>query len=80
MFININIILLYTYISDKTLGNTGGMGGIFGPLYRIGKAFPFPEAKPYSPSWQFRTFAAIGNIAGRISKMTAKKPPAVPKA
>jgi len=68
------------YVMDKTLGNTGGMGGIFGPLYRIGKAFPFPEAKPYSPSWQFRTFAAIGNIAGRISKMTAKKPPAVPKA
>lgn len=22
---------------DKTVGNSGGMGGIFGPLYAIGK-------------------------------------------
>ena len=64
--------ITYTF-TDKTLGNTGGMGGLFGPLYCIGKGFPFPEAKPYSPSWQFRAFSAIGNLAQKIGKLTAKK-------
>jgi hypothetical protein len=49
------------------------MGGVFGPLYCIGKGFPFPEAKPYSPSWQFRAFSAFGNLAGKIAKLTGKK-------
>jgi hypothetical protein len=61
------------FFTDKTLGNTGGMGGVFGPLYCIGKGFPFPEAKPYSPSWQFRAFSAFGNLAGKIAKLTGKK-------
>jgi len=36
-------VLRYTggYVMDRTLGNTGGMGGAFGPLYAVGKGFPF---------------------------------------
>ena len=49
------------------------MGGVFGPLYCIGKGFPFPEAKPYSPSWQFRAFSFVGQVAGKIAKLTGKK-------
>ena len=59
--------------TDRTLGNSGGMGGIFGPLYSVGKGFPFPEARPYSPSWQFRAFSFVGQVAGKITKLTGKK-------
>jgi len=63
-------VVRYTggYVMDKTLGNSGGMGGAFGPLWAIGKGFPFPEAKPYSPSIQFRIFSFIGSLAQRFSK------------
>lgn len=48
------------YITDRTIGNTGGLGGIFGILYAIGRPLPFPEARPYRKSWQFRTFSFFG--------------------
>lgn len=70
-------VVKYTggYVVDRTYegNNSGGMGGLFGPLYAIGKGFPFPEAKPYSRSWQFRLFSAVGNTAGNISKLFSKE-------
>ena len=39
------------YAMDKDLGNTGGLGGIFGILYALGKPLPFPEAQPWRKSW-----------------------------
>jgi hypothetical protein len=57
------------YVMDKERGNSGGMGGIFGPLYAIGKPLPFPEAHPWSPSLRYRLFTRIGAIASSISKM-----------
>lgn len=27
---------------------------MFGPLWAIGAALPFPEARPYQRSWQFK--------------------------
>ena len=56
------------HVMDRTVGNTGGMGGIFGPLYAIGKPLPFPEAKPYSPSLRFRLFNFLGSLAQKFSK------------
>ena len=55
-------VIKYTggYVTDKTIGNTGGLGGVFGILYAIGRPFPFPEAKPYQKSWQFKTFSFFG--------------------
>lgn len=38
------------YVMDKETGNTGGLGGVFGLLYAIGLALPFPEAQPWTPS------------------------------
>ena len=40
-------VILHTggYVMDKRIGNTGGVGGIFGPFRAIGKSFPFPEGK-----------------------------------
>jgi len=63
-------VVKYTggYVMDKEVGNSGGMGGIFGPLYAIGKPLPFPEARPWSPSLQYRVFNFIGSLATKLSK------------
>lgn len=58
------------YVMDKTVGNSGGLGGVFGPLYAIGKPLPFPEAQPFKPSLQFRAFTFVGNI---LAKFAPKK-------
>lgn len=52
-------VIQYTggYVMDKTIGNTGGLGGVFGILYAIGRPLPFPEAQPYRKSWRFRLFS-----------------------
>lgn len=52
-------IIRYTggYVMDKTIGNTGGLGGVFGILYAIGKPLPFPEAQPYKKSLALRLFS-----------------------
>ena len=65
-------VIKYTggYVMDKTIGNSGGLGGIFGPLYAIGKGLPFPEARPYSKSILFRFFSFVGNVAGKIQQIT----------
>lgn len=56
------------YVMDKEWGNTGGLGGVFGLFYGLGKPLPFPEAKPYKPSLQFRLFSFIGNIASKFQR------------
>jgi hypothetical protein len=59
------------YVMDKTVGNSGGLGGIFGPLYAIGRGLPFPEARPYRKSTAFRLFGIVGNVAGKLRKLTS---------
>eukprot|EP00095_Tigriopus_kingsejongensis_P006665 snap_masked-scaffold363_size195477-processed-gene-0.37 protein:Tk06665 transcript:snap_masked-scaffold363_size195477-processed-gene-0.37-mRNA-1 annotation:"predicted protein" len=44
------------YSVDRTVGNTGGLGGLFGIFYALGNALPFPEAKPWRPSFQWEVF------------------------
>lgn len=44
---------------DRMVGNTGGMGGFFGVLWRIGKGFPISEAQPYKPSWSYWLFVEV---------------------
>lgn len=63
-------VTLYTggYVMDKLVGNSGGLGGVFGILYSIGKPLPFPEARPWTKSWQFRAFSFVGNIASKFAK------------
>lgn len=50
------------YVIDREVGNSGGLGGLFGILWAIGKPFPFPEARPFSKSWQFRLFEWVGSF------------------
>jgi len=53
------------YVIDRRQGNTGGRGGLLGPLYAIGKGLPFPEAQPYEWSWQRKFFTWLGEaLAG----------------
>lgn len=68
-------VVKYTggYVMDKERGNSGGLGGIFGPLYAIGRPLPFPEARPFSPSLQYRAFNLIGTLATKFSNTFKKK-------
>jgi hypothetical protein len=63
-------VIKYTggYVMDKTIGNSGGLGGVFGPLYAIGRGLPFPEARPWKKSWQYSIFTFIGSLASKFRK------------
>lgn len=42
---------------DKRIGNTEGVGGVFGIVKSVGKALPFPEAQRlYTPSQRYEAF------------------------
>lgn len=46
------------YSIDKTIGNCGGLGGVFGIIHAIKPgSIPFPEAKPWKPSLEWEAFA-----------------------
>jgi predicted ester cyclase len=42
------------YVIDRTVGNTGGLGGAFGFFWGTGNPLPFPECRPFRPSLQMR--------------------------
>lgn len=54
------------YVMDRRIGDTGGLGGIFGLLYAIDKGLPFPEAQPWEMSNQYKLF---NFIQGFLSKL-----------
>lgn len=58
------LITKYTigYVTDRTVGNTGGLGGLYGILYALGKPLPFPEANPWKQSWQYSFFQKLGSL------------------
>lgn len=48
------------YVLDKTIGNTGGLGGVFGIIYAVApNLLPFPEAQPWEKSWQYSFFTSF---------------------
>lgn len=63
-------VVKYTigHVMERSMGNTGGMGGIFGPLYAIGKPLPFREGRPWKPSRKYRFFMWLGSLADRKSE------------
>ncbi|CAE8594506.1 unnamed protein product [Polarella glacialis] len=62
------------YVMDRRVGNTGGLGGLYGILYAIGKPFPFPEAQPHKPSLRMRLFNKLGRyMAEQKAKKEAKE-------
>jgi hypothetical protein len=58
------------YTVDRQYGNTGGLGGAFGFFYGVGKPLPFPEAKPFKPSFRYRMLQKAG---GFLQKLQQKK-------
>jgi hypothetical protein len=61
------LILKYTigYVIDRSVGNTGGLGGLYGILYAIGKPLPFPEAQPWKQSLRYSFFNKLGSLINR---------------
>jgi len=62
------LVAKYTigYVMDREVGNTGGLGGLYGVLYAIGKPLPFPEANPWKISTRYRLFQAVGNALSKL--------------
>lgn len=56
------------YVMDRRIGNTGGLGGIYGILYAIGKPLPFPEARPWKMSLRYKLFQKLGNFLQSLQK------------
>lgn len=52
-----------SYCIDRRQGNTGGLGGIVGLAYAVGKPMPIPEGQPYEPSWQFKFLNWLGKLS-----------------
>merc|ERR1719162_157388 len=50
------------YVTDRTVGNTGGLGGAFGFLWATGNPLPFPECEPFQPSWQLKILGLLGDL------------------
>lgn len=44
------------YCVDRTCGDSGGLGGLFGVIYALGGSLPFPEGKPWKPSLSWLVF------------------------
>jgi len=64
------LVTKYTigYVMDRAVGNTGGLGGLYGIMYAIGKPLPFPEAQPWKMSKRYRAFNAFGNLVSKLVK------------
>lgn len=54
--------MTYGYVCDRRQGDTGGLGGAFGILHAAGRAFPFPEGRPWRSSWQQTLFNRGGSV------------------
>jgi len=58
------LVTKYTigHVMERSIGNTGGLGGIFGPAYAIGKPLPFREARPWKPSKRYKALMLVGRL------------------
>jgi hypothetical protein len=66
------LIKKYTigYVADRNIGNTGGLGGLYGIMYAIGRPLPFPEALPWKPSLPYQAFQKLGGLLQKIRRET----------
>ncbi|CAE7344502.1 GONST5 [Symbiodinium sp. CCMP2456] len=52
------------YCMDKRIGNTEGLGGVFGILKAVGHGLPFPEGQRlYTPSLRYEAFERVAKFA-----------------
>ena len=54
------MLLAGGYAMDRSCGNTGGLGGVFGLVHALGGSLPFPEGKPWRPSVQWEALVKRG--------------------
>merc|ERR1719454_1614597 len=68
-------VVKYTigHVMERSIGNTGGLGGIFGPAYALGRPLPFPEARPWKPSKRYRLLQAVGRLLTFLNDRKSKK-------
>jgi len=68
------LVIKYTigHVMERSIGNTGGLGGVFGPAYAIGKPLPFPEANPWKPSKRYKTLMLIGQLLSWLNERKTK--------
>ena len=53
------------YPVDRSAGNCGGLGGIFGIIHNIKEnTLPFPEGKPWKPSLEWEIFSKRVPVIG----------------
>lgn len=45
------------YCVDRSSGDTGGLGGLFGIIHALGGSLPFPEGRPWRPSLEWEAGA-----------------------
>lgn len=51
------------YAMDKRIGNTEGLGGVFGMVKAVGKPLPFPEGQRlYTPSLRYEAFERVAKV------------------
>ena len=56
---------------DRGRGDSGGLGGLFGIMYAVGRPFPFREANPWKKSFRFKLFDLVGSLTQRASRKQA---------
>ena len=61
------------HVMERSIGNTGGLGGIFGPAYAIGKGLPFPEARPWKPSKRYRALMMLAKLGSWLKSRQQKE-------
>jgi hypothetical protein len=69
------------YCMDKRIGNTEGVGGVFGILKAVGKPLPFPEAQRlYTPSLRYEAFEHVAKAIEALGfdPATKKRLPTAP--
>lgn len=60
-------------VMDRTVGNTGGLGGVYGLFNAVGSPLPFPEAKPWKMSKRYRLFSFIGRLMSKMNPAPAEE-------
>ena len=57
------------YVIDRTVGNTGGLGGAFGFFWGTGNPLPFPECRPFKGSAQLRGLGLLQKVLKKLPRV-----------
>jgi len=54
------------YSCDRQIGNTGGLGAVFGLLHAVGYTLPIAEGRPWKPSAPYRLSLRMAKVSERF--------------